>query len=221
MDSFAFPYSNTLTDTYKKKYLHIRAGQDFILFGKEFADSFLEESLNREISWFAEDGDCVLKGQTPLRIFISNKSQEISFLLEAIAYLSGAATLVRCYVESAGDLAVAGSISKDSPLPDWEKKAVHVGGGVTNISCVSCSSEKEVLSAIKRNSPAIALDFSVFSPSDCATYLQEIPREIKRGICGPILPKDVMKFLHHPLDFIMPSLLQGGFPLIKLTVHEE
>ena len=221
MDSFAFPYTNTLTDIRAKKYLHIRAEQDFILFGKGFADFFLEESSDRELSWFAEDGDCVLKGQTPLRILTSNKSQEISFLLKAISYLSGGATLVRCYGESAGDLTITGSSSKDSPFPDWEEKAIHMGGGVTNISCVSCSSEKAFLSAIKRNPPAIALDISVFSVSDCETYLKDIPDGIKLGICGPILPEDVMKFLHHPLDFIMPSFLQEGFPSVQLAVNEE
>ena len=212
-------FFNTVDSVKAKHSFQIRAEQDFIFFGREFANSFLEKENHEEVSWFVQDGDCILKGQVPLRFF-TNEFTNLSSLLESICYLSGTATLVRCYTENAGNFTVIGSISKDSLFPDWEKKAIHMGGGVTDFSCISCSSEKSLPSLVKKNPPAIALDISVFSESDCTAYLKEIPKEIKRGICGPILPEDVVKFLSHPLDFIRPSFLQGGFPSVKMTVTE-
>ncbi|MCY4512094.1 MAG: hypothetical protein OXB86_00225 [Bdellovibrionales bacterium] len=205
----------------EKKSFQIKSEQDFILFGREFSNSFLKPSADREIIWFAQDGDCILKEQIPLRVFTSEESTDFSFLLKSVSYLSGAATLVRCYVENAGDMTIVGSISKQTPFPDWEKQAVYMGGGVTDFSCVSCSSEKNFSSLVKKNPSAIALDVSGFSESNCITYLKEIPKEIKRGICGPILPEDVIKFLSYPLDFIMPSFLLGDFPSVKMIVSED
>lgn len=204
-----------------KKSFQIKAEQDFILFGREFSNSFLKPAEDREIIWFAKDGDCVLKGQVPFRIFTSAGVTDFSSLLESVRYLSGAATLVRCYVENAGDISVVSAISKQSSFPEWEKQAIYMGGGVTDFSCESCSSEKSLLSLIKKGPSAIALDISGFAESDCITYLKEIPKEIKRGICGPILPEDVIKFLSHPLDFIMPSILSGGFPSVKMVMSED
>ena len=214
MDSFV----NTADPTREKQSFQIKAEQDFILFGREFSGSLLQKKDPLEISWFARDGDCVLKGQTFLRIFASGG---FSSLLDSICYLSGTATLVRCYAENAGDFAVAGSTSKNSPFPEWEERAIHIGGGVTDLSCVLCSSEKTLPSLVRKNPPAIALDISVFSDSDCAAFLKEIPGEIKRGVCGLLFPGDMVKFLSHPLDFIKPSFLQGGFPSVKITVTED
>ena len=214
----SFHTANSVQD---KKSFQIRAEQDFILFGREFSNSFLEPAEGREIIWFAQDGDCILKGQVPFRVFTSKGAADFSSLLESVCYLSGAATLVRCYVENAGDISVVGVISKQSSFPEWENKAIYMGGGVTDFSCVSCSSQKSLLSLIKKGPSAIALDISGFSESDCVTCLKEIPREIKRGICGPILPEDVLKFLSHPLDFIMPSFLSGGFPSVKIVMSED
>ena len=216
LDSFV----NTTDPAWEKQSFQIRAEQDFILFGREFGNSFLQKEDPLEISWFARDGDCILNGQIPFRFF-TNESANLSSLLEFVCYLSGTATLVRCYTENAGDFAVAGSISKNSSFPEWEKKAIHIGGGVTDLSCVSCSSEKTLPSLVKKNPLAIALDVSAFSELDCAACLKEIPGEIKRGICGPILPEDMVKFLSYPLDFIRPSFLQGGFPSVKITVIED
>ena len=244
-------FFNTVDSVKAKHSFQIRAEQDFIFFGRAFANSFLEKENHEEVSWFVQDGDCVLSGQVPLRFFTNvpigieflllnrlpdgstpakagiskfksdrYKSADLSSFLESVCYLSGTATLVRCYTENAGDFTVIGSISKDSLFSDWEKKAIHMGGGVTDFSCISCSSEKSLPSLVKKNPPAIALDVSVFSESDCAAYLKEIPKEIKRGICGPILPEDVVKFLSHPLDFIRPSFLQGNFPSVKMMVTE-
>ena len=217
VDSFV----NAADPAREKQSFQIRADQDFILFGREFSDSFLRKKDPLEISWFARDGDCVLKGQTFSRVFTSDGFSDFSSLLGSVRYLSGAATLVRCYTENAGDFAVAGSISKNSPFPEWEKRAIHRGGGVTDLSCVSCSSEKTLPSLVKKNPPAIALDVSGFSESDCVACLKEIPEETKRGICGPILPEGVMKFLSYSLDFISPSFLQGGFPSVKIIVTED
>ena len=217
LDSFV----NTADPAREKQSFQIRAEQDFILFGRVFSDSFLQKENSLEVSWFAQDGDCVLKGQTFLRVFASDGSSGFSSLLKAICYLSGTATLVRCYTENAGDFAVLGSISKNAPFPEWEKKAIHAGGGMTDLSCVSCSSEKTFPALIKKNPTALALDISVFSEADCAVFFQEIPKEIKRGICGPILPEDMMRFLSYSLDFIKPSFLQGGFPSVKLRVTED
>ena len=203
-----------------KQSFQIRAEQDFIFFGREFSNSFLEKEIHEEVSWFVQDGDCILKGQVPLRFF-TNEFTNLSSLLESLCYLSGIATLTRCYTENAGDFTVVGSILKDSPFPDWQKKAIHMGGGITDFSLTTCSSEKNLPALIKKNPLAIALDVSIFSESDCMTYLKEIPKEIKRGICGPILPEDIVKFLSHPLDFIKPSFLQGNFPSVKMTMTEE
>ena len=212
---------NTANSVQDKKSFQIKAEQDFILFGREFSNSFLKPTTDREIIWFAQDGDCVLKGQVPFRVFTSSGTEDFSFLLESVRYLSGAATLVRCYVENAGDISVVGAISKQSSFPEWEKQAIYIGGGVTNFSCATCSSEKSLLSLIKKGPSAIALDISGFSESDLITHLKEIPGEIKRGICGSILPEDVIKFLSHPLDFIMPSFLLGGFPSVKMIMSED
>lgn len=217
MISSSNSFFNTADPVKEKQSFQIRAEQDFIFSGREFVNFFLEKQIHKEVSWFVQDGDCVLRGQVPLRFF-TNESINLSSLLESLCYFSGIATLTRCYTESAGDFTVVGSILKDSPFPDWQKKAIHIGGGITNLSFITCSSEKNLSSLIKKNPQAIALDVSVFSELDCITYLKEIPKEIKRGICGPILPENLMKFLSHPLDFIMPSFLQGNFPSVKMTV---
>ena len=202
--------------------ISLQARQDCILFGRKFSASFLKEPSGGGAVWFAEDGDLVLKGQTLLNIFSKTKFREVSFFLKALSYLSGAATLTRCYAEHAGDLKIVGSASKNSPFPKWEREAVSAGGGVTDISCVSRpSSETSLFSALKKNPKAVALDISLFSESDGGRLINEIPQEIKRGVCGKIYPGDLIKLLNYPLDFVMPSFLQGGFPSVKMTANEE
>ena len=201
--------------------ISVQAQQDFILFGRKFSTSFLKELSDESVVWFAEDGDLVLKGQILLNLFAETQSGEMSLFLKVLSHLSGTATLTRCYVENAGDLKIVGSASKNSPFPEWEQKALEAGGGVTNISCVPCLSEKSLFSTLKRKPKAVALDMSLFSTPNGRQMIKEIPREIKRGVCGRICPGDLIKLLNYPLDFVMPSFLQGGFSSVKMTVSKE
>ena len=199
----------------------VRAGQDFIFFGRSFGDSLLKNAPGSEISWFFNDGDCVLKGQTILRGLHDTADPENSPYLQSLCYLSGVATFVRCYVENAGACPVIGSHSKESPFPDWEKKAVSAGGGST-FPYSLCSSEKSLNAVLKKNTArAVALDVSGFPDSQWTDHLQDIPKDIKKGIYGPLLPGDLIPFLQYPLDFISSSFLQGGFPSVRIHVDKE
>ena len=201
--------------------LRIRAEHDFIFFGRSFGNSLLKNAPGSEISWFFNDGDCVLKGQTILRIPHDKRGAEDSPYLQSLCYLSGVATFVRCYVENAGACPVIGSHSKESPFPDWEKKAVLAGGGVT-FPYSLCSSEKSLNAVLKKNTArAVALDVSGFPDSQWTDRLQDIPKDIKKGIYGPFLPGDLIPFLQYPLDFISSSFLQGGFPSVRIHVDKE
>ena len=87
----------------------IKAKQDFIFFGVCFIEELISEQ-HSQCDWFVGDGDMVLKNQTCC--FISGKdSLSVDKLLDFLCYLSGVATLVRCFAKNTSMSVVASSTS--------------------------------------------------------------------------------------------------------------
>jgi nicotinate-nucleotide pyrophosphorylase (carboxylating) len=110
------------------------ARQEGVLAGSEVADAvFAELGAHVEITWHAEDGDRLRKGQKvaeffgPLSRLLAGERVALNFL----ARLSGIATLTRRYVEAVdGHQAKILDTRKTTPgLRHLEKYAVRCGGG--------------------------------------------------------------------------------------------
>lgn len=135
----------------------IKAKQDFIFFGIPFVEKWtIGKPL--EFDWLVRDGEMVLQNQTCCLVSCE-KNVSLKKLLDFLSYLSGAATLVRCFAQHSSVPVVASptatsssnfsekeknqnsssldqeeaSPSKEKPSPSlayWEEQAIKAGGGV-------------------------------------------------------------------------------------------
>ncbi len=199
------------------------AGQDGVFFGAGFLSGFLKKSqLPLEIVWHAKDGDSLLKGQTFMTAFAPDEKSffGLKAAVEGISYLSGAASLARCYRESSCGCRSAGAASLDSPFPEWERKALRLGGARTEplLPSKMISSEKDLEEALTGHTEIIALDGRGAGFSGIQKLIDQIPSGIQKGMYGHFLPKDLERLSALPLDVIWPKLLQGGFPRLKINL---
>ena len=112
----------------------LKAKEDMVLSGQEaFVEVFKQMSPNSELTWHFNDGDLVLKGQ----IICSIQGNLIQVLkaervaLNFLGYLSGIATLTRCFVNEVKHTKTK-ILDTRKTIPmyrDLSKNAVKHGGG--------------------------------------------------------------------------------------------
>lgn len=103
----------------------IRAHQDFIFFGRNALESLVSVPEAIEWEWFVKDGDLVCENQTCLTVR-SDDASLLDSVLDFLCYLSGGATLARCFVENSM-VPVVGCSTKKSQKNDvndsfWQDK---------------------------------------------------------------------------------------------------
>ena len=74
----------------------IQSEQDGLFFCVDFLQDFLKNSdlKNQSVTAYLQDGDCILEGQTCLRVNLKDKTFKKEDLLSVVSYLSGAYTLL-------------------------------------------------------------------------------------------------------------------------------
>lgn len=87
----------------------IKAKQDFIFFGVSFVEKWFPKE---KLTWFVRDGSLVLKNQTCFIAPYKKQSVSLDKLLDFLCYLSGGATLARCFVNSSSVPVVASSTER-------------------------------------------------------------------------------------------------------------
>lgn len=88
----------------------IKAKQDIIFFGVSFCEEWCSKEKALQFEWFVHDGDLVLKNQTCCIVNYEDRAfSSLDRLLDFLSYLSGAITLVRCFVNSSSVSVVASS----------------------------------------------------------------------------------------------------------------
>lgn len=208
-----------------KDFVRVKMGQDTLFYGREFATEFLKDSPSIKIDWLSEEGDCLLKGQSCAIIEFSSTQDEVQIkdLIKVFAYLSGVATLTCCYIESAEDIKVVGSPSKNSSFNEWEAKIIQNTKGFIRPSLpLWLINSKEQLKSILSQKPnCIALNKNTFSEESLEQILSEIPEGVTKGVYGNLLPEDLEELSALPVDVCWPELLQGNFPSIKIEIHVE
>lgn len=100
----------------------IKAKQDFIFFGVSFIEEWFSEEETLQFKWFVHDGALVLKNQTCCIVRCENRTFSLDKLLDFLCYLSGGATLVRCFVNSSS-VPVVASATEYSILKKNKEKA--------------------------------------------------------------------------------------------------
>ena len=84
----------------------VKAKQDFIFFGVSFVEKWFPKEA---FKWFVRDGSLALKNQTCFIVNNKNPVFSLDKLLDFLCYLSGGATLTRCFVSSSSLPIVASS----------------------------------------------------------------------------------------------------------------
>lgn len=196
--------------------------QDGIVSGIQYAKDLITPQKEEDTKCFFnfKDGDCVLKGQTGLEIFQKDPTIDIQEIVQVIGYLSGAATLTRCYVEACQRVDIVGSASLNPAISHWELEAIKQGGGKVEPQWPEqiCSS-KEQFPLFAKDS-VIAFD-SQIPLEDLKSLLKEVSPSTLTGVCGPLLPQDIKKWEELPIHVIWPSHLQGRFPSVKINLIQN
>ena len=195
----------------------MKASQDFIFFGKEWVESFSTPQM--EWMWFFKENSLVLKNQNCFSLTLKEENVKAYELLKGVCHLSGICTLMRAYKEEAGPFSVMASPSPSSPFSPWESKALESEQAILN-SPYLCSSQKESRSLLSKKFPVVAFSSELFALESFLSFFNDLPKEIQKGVYGPLLPKDLKKHFLHSLDFFYPNYLQGNFPSVKIQVNE-
>lgn len=208
----------------------IKAKQDFIFFGVSFVEKcFPEEKL----TWFVKDGSLVLKGQTCF--MVSDKKQSVSLdkLLDFLCYLSGGATLVRCFVNSSSVPVVASSTEHSiftnkkknykqpviQSLAYWEEESIKVGGGQLEPRLpthIFQDKEMDLKSFKKSVKKVFCFNADYLNTSRMKSLLMELPENTVKGIYGSFRPESSKTFPSFSFQILWPSLLQGCFPRVQM-----
>ena len=102
----------------------IKAKQDFVFFGVTFCEEWCSQGKALQFEWFVCDGDLVLKNQTCCIVHCEDQAlSSLDKLLDFLCYLSGGATLVRCFVSSSS-VSVVASSTECSILGKEERKKI-------------------------------------------------------------------------------------------------
>ena len=222
----------------------IKAKQDFIFFGIPFVEKWTT-GKPLEFDWLVGDGEMVLKNQT---CCIINCEQNLSFekVLDFLCYLSGAATLVCCFVKNSDVPVVASSTfhslqaETKRPLPStnqenkkgfsglnekqllslsyWEEQAIKAGGGVIEPKLPTDILQKESLKEknLKTAGNLFCLSRDSMNLSQIASMIEELPEKASKGVYGSFKPENCKKLSALSLQFLWPKWLQGHFPKVQM-----
>lgn len=196
--------------------------QDGLFFGLDFLNHILspkDHVEKPEITAYFQDGDCIFKNQTILRIQqLQTNVFEKKELLFVISYLSGVYTLVSCFIERQWDFSIIGSSSDDFLFFEWEEKAISKAGGLVQKTPQKMFfSQKEVLQAIEAGEKKIILNSLKINVVELKNILQKFP-QTEFSLYGSFLPEDLEEFRYDNISSVYPLCLQGSFPCLKMKL---
>ena len=215
--SFSQPSRQTLPE------FCIQSEQDGLFFGLDFLQNFLKDKEQAsEFTAYLQEGGCVFKGQTLLKMDLKNSLFKKEDILSLVSYLSGAYTLLSCFTERNFDFTIAACSTSGFSFSDWEEKAVLKAGAVVQKlrkeAC--CYSEEEVYQALERGNKQIVLSDLKMSKEKIKSLLQTIPSSMECSLLGDFLPSDLEEFRSFHLQSVYPLCLQGYFPCLKMKLSE-
>ena len=194
--------------------LSLQCLQDGLFFGLDYLKKALTLS---SVDSYYFDGDCVFKGQTVLYIKPEQASQkrEISLIL---SYLSGAYTLVSCFIEKRFDFDVCAGFTKNFSHKEGEKQAVLKAGADFIEEAVKPKLDfNEVKKrAEKRGAEEVLLLSEEKMPR---LQIQKILKERSHpfDLHGSFLPSDLEEFRPFSnIRAVYSSYLEGRFPRLKM-----
>ena len=216
-------YSLSLPEKETQEFF-IQSEQDGLFFGVDFLQHFLKNSnfKDQSVTTYLQDGDCILEGQTCLKVNLKDKTLKKEDLLSIVSYLSGAYTLLSCFTEKNFDFSIMASSTPDFSLSEWEKKAILKSGCLIQ-KCPEniCFYPKDVIQALNKGEKQIILSNLKMSKEEIKTILRDLPSSVTASLHGSFIPSDLEKFSAFKLNSVWPVCLQGFFPLLKMKIVEE
>ena len=224
MELTPIPPSSELSQANKTDFF-IQSDQEGLFFGLEFLECFLksDDPLNTpKITAYCQDGECIFKGQTLLRINFKNQDCKKEDLLSIVSYLSGAYTLISCWTERNFDFSIIAGPTPDFAFSDWEEKAILKAGAVIGQCPHSVYFDsKDVHEALKRGEKEIVLSCLKMSKEEIKSILQCLPHFVKCSLQGAFFPSDLEEFRDLNLTSVYPDSLQGFFPRLKMVYDKN
>ena len=200
----------------------IQSEQDGLFFGLDFLRDFLKENdQTAEFIAYLQEGECVFKGQTLLKVNLKDNLFKKEDILSLVSYLSGAYTLLSCFTERNFDFAIAACSTPGFSFSGWEEKAILKAGAVVQKpeETVYCSNE-EVRQALERGNKQIVLSTLKMSKEQIKNLLKSFPSFKECSLQGDFLPFDLEEFRSFRLKSVYPLCLQGCFPRLKVKLVE-
>lgn len=203
----------------------IQSDQDGFFFGLEFLNWFLkseDEADTSEVISYFQDGECVFKGQTLLKINLKKEDLEKEDLMSIVSYLSGTYTLVSCWTKRNFDCAIMACPTSDFLFSDWEKSAILKAGALV-AQCPSPvrSSIGEVHQAIKKGEKQIVLNYPTkVSKEEIKDMFQLLPPFVEISLQGSFFPSDLEELRAFNIKSVYPICLQGHFPRLQMICSE-
>ncbi len=202
----------------------IQAEQDGLFFGLKCLQQMLENPHDGpEITACLQEGECVIKGQTLLGIDLKGQDFKKEDLLSVVSYLSGAYTLISCFMERNFDFSIMAGSTPDFFLSEWEEQAILQAGGEIQKppERASSSSERDIQQLLERGERKIILNGSKLPKEKIKSLLRLLPPSVERSLMGAFYPADLEEFRFLRLKSVYPLCLQGYFPRLKMKICES
>ena len=198
----------------------IQAEQDGLFFGVEFLELFLSSQADRstfKITSYFQDGHCIFKGQTGLRVCIKDQIFSKEDLTSLVSYFSGVYTLVSCFIEKQFPFSLMASSTPEFIFSDWEEKTILKAGALVDKTPNKiCFSSKDVQSFLAQGDKQITLSNLRMSKEEIKNLLNELPLSVEPSLQGTFFPLDLEEYSSFPLKSVWPDCLQGFFPCLQM-----
>ena len=202
----------------------IQSEQDGLFFGLDFLQDFLKNSnfKDQSVTAYLQDGNCILEGQTCLKVNLTDKTLKKGELLSIVSYLSGAYTLLSCFTEKNFDFSIMASSTPGFPFSEWEEKAILKSGCLVQ-KCLEniCFHPENAVQTLNKGEKQIILSNLKMSKEKIKDILRDLPPSVTASLQGSFLPSDLEEFSTFKLDSVWPVCLQGFFPCLKMKIIEE
>lgn len=188
--------------------------QDGLFFGL----SYLKEILpGEDFSSYCSEGRVIFKGQKALYMEESPQKETIGFLL---SYLSGAYTLISCFMEKNFDFKIGASSTKGFLYKEGEEQAILKAGASRTAKDLKKQAQNldEVIKRAKKQNTesALLLSGEKISLPQIKKVLQDFPNQ-DFNVSAHLLPSDLEEWREFKnIQAVYPYCLQGGFPLLKM-----
>jgi len=188
--------------------------QDGLFFGL----SYLKETLPATgFSSYCDEGRVIFKGQKALYMEESPQKETIGFLL---SYLSGAYTLISCFMEKNFDFKIGASSTKGFLYKEGEEQAILKAGACRPAKDLKKQAQ-DLESIIKRTKKqnmegTLLLSGDKISLPKIKKVLQDFPNQ-DFSVSAHLLPSDLEGWREFKnIQAVYPYCLQGSFPLLKM-----